>query len=187
MVAKRQVFYAWVDQVVRLDICVVTETRFREGVGDSLMAEVIDEEEFSWFGRDRRKQRSLTGDGGVGILVRKSLGEVKVAKVSQNWDSIWIQIKTPHELVFVGAVYMSPAGSPRVDSEEYIQELEADIAVFREKGIVMVMGDLNSRIGSKPSKIFAGGQVLPTQGYQRTIAGKFRKRQNARQIKCWRC
>jgi len=62
---KRKLFIAFL-KYVNIDICVVSETRFKEGKGDESMAKVVDSEQFLWVGRDRKKQRSRSGDGGGG-------------------------------------------------------------------------------------------------------------------------
>jgi retrotransposon-encoded endonuclease len=127
----------------------------REGFGNALMEKVINTEEFTWFGRERRDQKSISGDGGVGFLVRNSLGTFKVSKVSKDWDSIWIQVQIGVEVLFFAAVYLSPVDSTRViDSASFIQELEEDICKFKKLGKVIVMGDLNSRIGQASSRVF---------------------------------
>ena len=47
---------------------------------------------------------------------------------------------------------MSPLNTSReTDAAEFVLELENDILNFRELGKVMVMGDLNSRVGNLPS------------------------------------
>jgi hypothetical protein len=38
------------------------------------MEEVLEGGVFKWYGRDRRKQNNVSGEGGVGLLIRKSLG-----------------------------------------------------------------------------------------------------------------
>ncbi len=54
---------------------------------------------------------------------------------------------------------MSPVNTTRdTDSAEFLLELSNDILEFREKGKVIVMGDLNSRVGDLPSGFFVNGQ-----------------------------
>jgi len=145
--SKRQNVYAWLSSVVKIDICAIVETRFLEGYGETLMDEVLNTGKFTWFGRDRKGQRALSGEGGVGLLVRKSLGEAKVIKVSKKWDIIWVQMSLGNEQVFFAGVYLSPNDSTKgTDAANFIQELEIDIIKFREQGKVIILGDLNSRI-----------------------------------------
>jgi len=124
------------------------------------MLEVIDSDTFTWFGRDRRKQRLISGEGGVGILVRNRIGRTTVAKVSNDFDIIWIQINIGIETLYIAAVYMSPIGTTReTDAANFRLELEDDIVHFRALGKVVVMGDLNSRIGNTPSVVLKSGRL----------------------------
>ena len=100
-------------------------------------------------------QKSLSGEGGVGLLVRKSAGEVKIAKRSKVWDIIWIELTREEEKFYIASAYISPVDSKReIDVADFIQELEVDIQNFQTLGRVIVMGDFNSRIGDEPSKIY---------------------------------
>lgn len=49
---------------LEVDVCVVTETWFREGLGDKVMEKALEGSSFQWFGRDRKDQKSWFGDGG---------------------------------------------------------------------------------------------------------------------------
>lgn len=156
---KRRDFYAFICNTVQIDICVVSETRFQEGQGGGKMEEVIDQEIFQWFGRERKQQRLKSGEGGVGILFRKSVGKVEVAKISNLFDILWVRIETCGEILFLAAVYMSPLNTSReTDAAEFLLELENDVLNFRELGKVVVMGDLNSRVGNLPSSFFINEQ-----------------------------
>ena len=160
-IEKRRIFYDYITNEVEIDICVVSETKFREGQGGRRMREVIDPKIFTWFGRDRRHQRSRGGEGGVGILFRNRFGKAVVAKVSRGYDIIWIKVGLGVETVYVGAAYMSPGSSPReTDKVAFLHELEADVVRFSSLGKVVVMGDFNSRIGDLPSAIFKNGNQI---------------------------
>ncbi len=102
--------------------------------------------------RERKNQRGKGGEGGVGFLFRKNIGQVQVEKVSILFDILWIRIELGGERVFMAVAYMSPVTTTRnTDAAEFLMELENDILSFREQGKVVVMGDLNSRIGSLAS------------------------------------
>ncbi len=122
----------------KVDVCVVSESRFIEGRGEELMQEIF-REEYEWYGRDRRGQRSKGGEGGVGILMRKGIGEANVIKISDNYDLIWLKIEIKQEILAIGGVYLSPEYSNRVGSlEELLEELEDDISRFRTEGIKLL-------------------------------------------------
>ena len=88
-------------------------------------------------------------------MFRKSIGQVQVEKVSILFDILWIRIELGGERVFMAVAYMSPVTTTRdTDAAEFLMELENDILSFREQGKVVVMGDLNSRVGSLASNFF---------------------------------
>ena len=152
---KRRDFCAFICNTVQIDICAVTETKFKKGQGEEKMKEVIDEEIYMWLNKERAKQRSRGGEGGVGFLVRKSAGQVQIEKVSNLFDILWIRVQVEEEILFLAAVYMSPVNTTRdTDAAEFLLELSDDILEFRKRGKVIVMGDLNSRVGNRPSGFF---------------------------------
>ena len=61
---KRRDFCAFICNTVQIDICAVTETKFKKGQGEEKMKEVIDEEIYMWLNKERAKQRSRGGEGG---------------------------------------------------------------------------------------------------------------------------
>ena len=62
-IEKRNVFIGMIEKL-GLDLCVVSETWFREGSGNGLMREALEGSNLVWFGRDRSEQKTWTGDGG---------------------------------------------------------------------------------------------------------------------------
>ena len=69
--------------VLDLDICAVTETWFKENRGERDMKSTIDVEKYQWIGRERKNQRSCSGDGGIGFLVNKRVGKIDVVRISK--------------------------------------------------------------------------------------------------------
>ena len=144
---------------IDLDVCVVTETWIKEGRANEVVQD-FDEKRYSWFSRERKHQKSHSGDGGVGILVKKNVGEITIVKTSKEYDTMWIEINRQGERLFF-AVYMLPEGSSRDnDSKAQLLELEADILVFRKQGKVVILGDFNARIGQQESRIIRDGKYM---------------------------
>ena len=89
------------------------------------------------------------GSGGVAILVRKGLGTVEEVKTKGIEGLLWAKIKCEGRTLIVAAVYLVPIGSRYYEKNYNIREqLEKDIGMFKQQGIVIVVGDMNSRIGN---------------------------------------
>ena len=58
---KRNVWYGMVC-MMDIEVCVVTETRLREGSSDGCMNMIGDE--FEWFSRERKNQNARSGGWG---------------------------------------------------------------------------------------------------------------------------
>jgi len=113
----------------------------------------------SWFSRERQKQKARSGEGGIGIIVKKSIGKSKVIKVSKLYEIMWIEVIREEEKIYLAAVYMSPESSARgIDSSLQFAELETDIIKFSKEGQVIVMGDFNARIGNQESSVIRNGK-----------------------------
>ena len=69
---NRDLLYGVV-QDLKLDIIAVTETWFEVNTSNKLVGNVFGDD-FVWFGKERVKQTSPRGEGGVGVLVRKGWG-----------------------------------------------------------------------------------------------------------------
>jgi endonuclease/exonuclease/phosphatase family metal-dependent hydrolase len=134
-------------------VCIVTETWIKEGRNDEVAADV-DTSKYFWFSRERTEQKSKSGDGGVGILIKRDLGAVSVARASKDYDTLWVELEKNDSRLYLAAVYIGPEGSSRDnDGERQLLDLEADIAHFRKKGKVILLGDFNARIGQKESRV----------------------------------
>lgn len=79
--------------MINLDICIITETWIKEG-NSKIMLNGIDSKKYEWVSREREKQKTDSGEGGVGILVNRELGKIEVVKVSKRFETIWIKIET---------------------------------------------------------------------------------------------
>ena len=68
----------------------------------------------------------------------------------KNEDSIWLKIKKEksgeHEDIFIGLLYISPSKNSKAN-EKYFFDLYEEILGLKQKGEVIVMGDLNARTG----------------------------------------
>ena len=67
---RRNLFYGMFG-MLNLDVCVVSETWFKEGI--DYMNKLIDNDKYVWFSRERQKQKARSGEGGVGVIAKRSL------------------------------------------------------------------------------------------------------------------
>lgn len=142
---NRNVLYGLVD-LLEIDILVISETWFDEKTSGSIMGKSLGDR-FLWYGRERSGQISKSGSGGVGIIVRKNIGDVSLVKSSSDQSSLCLHF-------FVAAVYLPPVNSHwNDDFVGSITELQSDCLDFRKLGKVIVMGDFNCRIFNLPSII----------------------------------
>lgn len=136
----------------------MTETWFKEGIGKRVMERMIDLEKYQWIGRERKNQKSCSGDGGIGFLINKRIGKVEEVRQSKNNEILWIKITGKTEL-YLAVIYMTPEGSSREnDSLQTLLELENDILEFSKLARVVVMGDFNARIGNLESTVLVRGE-----------------------------
>ena len=84
----------------------------------------------------------------MAILVRKGRGRPKLARYKGSDEIVWAEIEGLGRTIHVAAVYIVPIKSTRYKHNVMVRrELEEDIVKFSRQGMVIVMGDLNSRIG----------------------------------------
>ena len=103
--------------------------------------------------RKKRKDGDF-GSGGLAIVVRKGKGIPKLAKDKGSEEILWIEMMGMDRRIFVAVVYLVPRKSSRYKNNPAVrQELEEDIIRFKKEGMVVILGDLNSRIAdSLPSE-----------------------------------
>lgn len=105
----------------------------------------IDVPGYRWFGNPRVGRRK----GGVGFLVVNSLlPEIEECKGAAHPESLWLCVAghRGERSLYVGCVYMPPVLA--AEEERHYATLMEDILGFQEKGQVVVLGDLNARVGS---------------------------------------
>lgn len=101
-----------------------------------------------------KKASSRRGQGGVACLFCKSLAmHMQIHKTDKHKRYIWLRISMPRRPLFVAGCYI-----PHFDSVFYNQEdmqqddpfrdLETDIVTLMQEGDVMVLGDMNARVGN---------------------------------------
>jgi len=78
---------------------------------------------------------------------------------------------------------MSPINTTRdTDPADFLRELEGDLHEFNNQGKVIVMGDLNSRIGNRPSIVFRNGKPIIFDRKSADVQIPKRARKRGRQL-----
>jgi hypothetical protein len=100
-------------------------------------------EEFVWKERCRRRGNR----GGVGIAIRKEMGEVEVVSRYSCDNVICVRIDMANsEQVWVMGVYLTPAGKYEIEYEEGMSMITLMLEEKRGENII-IMGDVNGKIG----------------------------------------
>ena len=139
---------------LELDIVVVSETWFKMDTAKKLISKVFGNN-FTWFSKEHAEQKS-SNCGGIGILIRKSIGDISLVKIYDSFDGLWIKYIAGADVYHICGVYLPP-GTSANSSEDFskcLQLLEADCIKFRKVGKVVIMGDFNARIGSDQSLVY---------------------------------
>ena len=94
--------------------------------------------------------------GGLAVFIKDKFVEVVEPVANENPDSIWVKIRKEKsgemEDVFIGSYYVSP-GNRRNAHKDFYASISEEIENFKQKGIVVVQGDLNARVGRQPDFI----------------------------------
>ena len=92
-------------------------------------------------------KRGDPGSGGVAIMMKKELGKIDFIKKKRIDGLMWTKIECEGRIIYIATVYMVPQGSPYYENNNVIREqLEEDIGAYKKDGLVIVLGDSNSRI-----------------------------------------
>ena len=73
-----------------------------------------------------------------------------LVKKKGNEGILWVEVEGTGRKMHLAVVYIVPIKSTRYKNNIALRrELEEDIIKYKQEGMVMVMGDLNSRIGEE--------------------------------------
>ena len=117
--------------------------------------EVLDKMSIPGFHRLETKnqiknEKSNKAPKGIAVFVKETLKDMfKVEKLNKD-DAIWVKIKKEKsgesKDIFVGTVYLNPS-SKSSGADQKISKLADNIISLKEKGEVIIIGDLNARTG----------------------------------------
>ena len=93
---------------------------------------------------------SKRGEGGVGFLVEECLARgVELIREVDYEESTWIKVKGERgrNTLFLGCVYMSTVSENVSVIESSYRKLKEDVLRIKERGQVVLQGDVNARMG----------------------------------------
>ena len=138
-----------IDLIKRFDVFIVLETWLIGNTDISL-------EGYEYFRSDRKKnKKAKRGSGGVCVFIKKHIFRGVHKLNSLNDDCLWLVFKKNFfnivNDIFLACCYIPPSnskyhGNNNVDMLDILQD---EISCHSCKGDVMIMGDLNCRVGNK--------------------------------------
>ncbi|MCO5553980.1 hypothetical protein L7F22_007506 [Adiantum nelumboides] len=101
----------------------------------------------------------MRGQGGVALIYKEELQEaIEVCKVDEHKRYIWAKVHTNDVPIYIAGCYIPHGESPLynvdgLDKKDPFNDLCMDISMYAKTGVVVVIGDLNSRIAHAQAEI----------------------------------
>jgi hypothetical protein len=128
--------------------------------------------DFTYLGRPRPKGTSKKGGGAAwyvhsSLLAEVELVDAKVARLNYG-QAQWLKVPGSgrSKPLFMGSVYMPTMGTALAEVQTAWQQLQSDVLALQTKGNVVVLGDLNARVGSAGGE----GEVIGKWGEKNSIS-----------------
>ena len=134
------------------DFVSLTETHIHDAILENLSIPGYKRVEY----KNRKKNlKSNTAAGGIAVFVKNHISKLFTPVHTDDDNTIWVKIKkegiNSNCDIYIGTHYMSPS----VTAEKRTTKLMENIALFQSKGVVLINGDFNARIGK------ANDTILP--------------------------
>ena len=96
-----------------------------------------------------KNKKSNTASKGIAVFVRETMKDIFTLVKMGNDDAIWVKMKKERSGesrdIFIGTCYLNPSTSQKTDQK--MSRLSEDIISLRDRGEVVIIGDLNARTG----------------------------------------
>ena len=124
----------------RMDVMALSETKLK-GVGEVRFGEVL--------GRKSGVSERVRAKEGVALIVRKELMECVREWSEVSSRIMWVRMKIGHEKWVFVSTYGPGSEHTEQEVDGFWDELRGCLHQFGEDEYVVVMGDLNARVGSR--------------------------------------
>ena len=138
------------------DIVGLSETHINDGVLDKLCIPGFKRISF----RNRPlKKKSKKSYGGIAVFAKESISNMVISQKNNCQNSLWVKLKKEktgeREDIFLGTIYMSPPKHKNKDVEDF-NEIFEEIMYFKNKGRVIIQGDINAHTSNERDFIKTG-------------------------------
>ena len=137
-------------EIVDFDIIGLLETHTVEGLNDN-----IGFEGYTTFNYHRPKHSKAThGSGGISVLLNRNIASGITLKALTNKDYVWLKLNKDffnlQNDIHLCIAYIPPSESTYSKRLEInlLDQIETDIFSYKKTGDVILMGDLNARVGN---------------------------------------
>lgn len=127
---------------------------------------------YQMYRSDRKKGKSKKGSGGVAVLVKNNIHKFCVKIDSKSSDFLWIKIQRDSFGLsfdlYIACCYIPPSNSGR-NFKNYYEILTEETAIYSGLGEVLILGDLNSRIGIRVEEHIPDSDFLQDEQHENGI------------------
>lgn len=169
---------SFLDAIANFDILGLLETHTVEGLHDNLQ---IPGYNTHCFHRPKHN-RARHGSGGITVLLKGGIEKGIKFLPATNKDYIWLEL----DHIFFGlnqTTYLCIAYIPPPDStyskrqeQNILDNIESEIFSFKQKGAVILMGDLNARVGTNTDLIVNDSERYLPLGDNYTLDNNLKER-----------
>lgn len=130
-----------------LHLCVLCETWMDSKADTDQFEQLCAQNGFSTFSSIRTRR---TG-GGVSVVFKNDLlfSAIKASN-SPSHNYLWIHTRIDGRNLYFLCTYIPPSTSKQADFDTFLTEINQDISIFSRSGEILILGDLNLKVGNLP-------------------------------------
>lgn len=130
------------DVLDNIDVLVITEINIHSDTVDQYNIDGYDRYQYLRPSPDSRH-------GGLVIFVKSGINKTQnMSFVTNNFDHVWVDITTKHQIISIIGVYRSPSNSKPV----FIEQLDSLLQLVNKKQGVILIGDMNINMNNEQDR-----------------------------------